>query len=219
MPDQTIQNIGQDGKDYTDIPATRGSLPQPKADPGSAGQDGDKSCAVGATQGHTGTQGLTGYNGGDGGIGVSSNTISLTITEMSGNYTLLTQGGNGGKGGKGGKGGPGQIGGDGGAGTSQCGAGAQGQGGPGGIGGTGGKFGTGGDSGDIIVRYQTGNPTFNATSKAGVAGTSGPGGDGGDGGAGNPPGGTGDGGPTGPTPTAADNGKAGSITINGVKKA
>jgi hypothetical protein len=218
MPDQTFQNIGQDGQDYTDIPAARGSFDPPKADAGTPGQDGDKSCSVGAGQGHTGTTGLTGYTGGNGGIGVSSNNITLTISEMSGNYTLLTQGGNGGKGGKGGKGGPGQTGGDGGASTSQCGTGPQGQGGPGGTGGTGGKFGTGGDAGNIYVKYQTGNPTFNATVRAGRAGLPGPGGDGGDRGAGNPLGGIGDGGGLGPTPTDADNGKAGSVFINGVKQ-
>ncbi|HWF52538.1 MAG TPA: hypothetical protein VG294_17990 [Solirubrobacteraceae bacterium] len=217
MPDQTIQNIGQNGADYPNVPATRGSVDPPVAAKGSDGQQGDKKCDRGAGQGTTGTTGLTGYTGGNGGNGGNASSITMTITEMSGHYTLLTQGGNGGKGGIGGKGGPGQTGGPGGSGTSDCGGGPQGGGGPGGKGGTGGMAGKGGDAGAIIIRYQTGSPTFDAKAIAGVHSVQGSGGGGGDPGEGNPKGGLGDGGDTGPNPTDADNGKPGSILINGVK--
>ena len=215
MPDTTIQNIGQDGKDYTDIPATRGSFDPPQAKKGTAGQQGDKTCNVAAGKGDDGTTGLTGYTGGNGGNGGRANSINITVDEMSGNYTLLTQGGNGGKGGKGGKGGPGQTGGEGGDGTDNCPKGPQGTGGKGGPGGQGGNAGKGGDAGSIYVRYKTGSPTFNAKAIAGVHANQGVGGDGGD--AGTPNGGGGDGGPSGPQPTDADNGKPGTITINGTK--
>src|SRR2546423_9403112 len=118
MADQTIQNIGQNGADYTNVPATRGSVDPSVAGKGTAAQQGDKSCARGAGQGVGGTTGITGWTGGNGGNGGNANSINLTIAEMNGHYTLLTQGGNGGKGGIGGKGGPGQIGGPGGDGTA-----------------------------------------------------------------------------------------------------
>jgi hypothetical protein len=217
MPDQTIQNIGPDGSNYTEVPATRGSFDPPVAKKGDPAEQGDKTCAKAAGQGTTGSRGLTGYTGGNGGGGGNASSINLTIDEMNGHYTLLTQGGKGGNGGKGGKGGPGQTGGPGGDGTADCGGGPQGQGGPGGTGGTGGGAGRGGDAGAIIVRYKTGSPTFDAKAIAGVHGNQGPGGDGGDPGQGNPNGGVGDGGPSGPQPTDADNGKPGQIVINGTK--
>jgi len=166
----------------------------PSSDPnGKTGFSGNNGC--------TGLTGLLGNIGGDGG---NATPIFAIITNTSGTYRYLANGGKGGKGGRGGTGGIGGTGAQGGPGGDgadcQCGQGGAGNGGRGGMGGRGGKGGTGGKGGqggpggwgqDISVTHPAGFTGFTYELFGGAAGEPG------DQGQGGPPGTNGSGGESG----------------------
>lgn len=181
-----------------------------------------------AHYGHDGKDGHTGYPG-ENAVptqaitnGSPAPTVTLNLGNLTGNISVLNQGGNGGIGGTGGKGGTGQKGGNGGS-SKKCGAVhcPGGDGGKGGDGGTGGKGGNGGNGGNgsIVTINYTGTGSVVPFLLQSAGGNAGSGGAGGLGGAGGSGGGDNSSGSTGARGQVGDasgiRGNLGSFNVNG----
>lgn len=224
--DFTVKDSGQIDKtakmENCGTKGTDGNTPQQTGDAGTAGtkgedaKSGSKSCDREAGAGGCGSAGGAGYPGGNGGNGGNGSTMTMTFSNVQGEFPeILCYGGAGGTGGSGSAGGTGGAGGAGGNASGECkNGGRQGAGGAGGVGGDGGDGGHGGNGGDIILTIflnEGQSPLAVKTNCTGGAG--GAGGKGGTGGAGGTGSVNGAPGRSGNTGNSGNSGNAGKISI------